>query len=244
MSLNTAHCEYGVLLYTGESILIYCDGVQVSFAGGDLPKGNKKGRIYLTTHRVVFLNNAKQDSLLSFSLPFFTMKEVELEQPVFGANYIKGRVMAEVGGKWSGNAIFKITFNKGGAIEFGQAMLQAGKLVSSYLSNYQPPPYMPPQEPFYQPAPPAYTATNYGWVPYQTFPNAPPASEVYMTEAPPPYPGVANNTSPSAPGSAHDAKAREAAGSAYYNPANPHNVYMPSPSEPPPPYTAVGKKNN
>ena len=36
-----------------------------------------------------------------------------------------------------------------------------------------------------------------------------------------------------------DAKAAEAAGSAYYNPANPHNVYMPQsyPNAQPPAYS-------
>jgi hypothetical protein len=41
-----------------------------------------------------------------------------------------------------------------------------------------------------------------------------------------------------------DAKAQEAAGNAYYNPANPHNVYMPTPSEGPPSYSEATKKNN
>lgn len=33
-----------------------------------------------------------------------------------------------VSGKWCGHAKFKMSFNHGGAIEFGQAMLQAGKI--------------------------------------------------------------------------------------------------------------------
>lgn len=47
----------------------------------------------------------------------------------------------------------------------------------SAVSRYQmpqPPPYTPPQGPYYQPPPPAYSAPRYDWVPYQTFPNAPP----------------------------------------------------------------------
>jgi len=32
-------------------------------------------------------------------MPFFTMHGLELEQPVFGANYIKGKVRAEAGGE-------------------------------------------------------------------------------------------------------------------------------------------------
>ena len=31
----------------------------------------------------------------SFSFPFVALKDVELEQPIFGANYIKGKVRTE-----------------------------------------------------------------------------------------------------------------------------------------------------
>ena len=33
-----------------------------------------------------------------------------------------------IAGNWEGHGKFKIWFNNGGAIEFGQAMLQVGKL--------------------------------------------------------------------------------------------------------------------
>lgn len=53
---------------------------------------------------------------------------MEIEQPVFGANYIKGKVRAQPNGNWVGEAKFKLTFKSGGAIEFGQAMLKAAYL--------------------------------------------------------------------------------------------------------------------
>lgn len=53
---------------------------------------------------------------------------MELEQPVFGANYIKGKVRAQPGGNWVGEAKFKLIFKKGGAIDFGQAMLRAASM--------------------------------------------------------------------------------------------------------------------
>ena len=37
-----------------------------------------------------------QDRMVSFSFPFVALKDVELEQPVFGANYIKGKVRSNV----------------------------------------------------------------------------------------------------------------------------------------------------
>ena len=48
--------------------------------------------------QVIFNNSDAKDVMQSFSIPFLQMREVELEQPVFGANYIKGRVLAEQNG--------------------------------------------------------------------------------------------------------------------------------------------------
>lgn len=36
----------------------------------------------------------------SFMMPFYLMKDCEIKQPVFGANFIKGTVKAEAGGRW------------------------------------------------------------------------------------------------------------------------------------------------
>jgi hypothetical protein len=265
MSLNTSHANGGVLIYNSERILIYYDGVEMAI---DMPggsphfKGNKKGRIYLTTHRVIFNNKDIKDMLQSFSMPFFTMRELELEQPIFGANYIKGQVKAEPGGNWEGEGKFRMWFNHGGAIEFGQAMLHAGQMASRYFTH-QAPVYTPPTASYYQAPPPAYappTGPAYAFVPHDTFPMAPPLNSVYVYEAPPPYPGIDPNLPPypmphtngqaaggayaaafpdAPPGSAAAAKAAEAAasaggggGSAYYDPANPHNVYMPASAPP------------
>jgi hypothetical protein len=48
--------------------------------------------------QMIFNNKDNRDTLQSFSIPFYCMKEVELKQPVFGANYITGIVKAESGG--------------------------------------------------------------------------------------------------------------------------------------------------
>jgi len=51
-----------------------------------------------------------------------------LEQPIFGANYIKGLVKAQANGNLEGDAKFKLHFKSGGAIDFGQAMLKAAQM--------------------------------------------------------------------------------------------------------------------
>nr|CAG4637224.1 EOG090X0ADZ [Ceriodaphnia reticulata]SVE73095.1 EOG090X0ADZ [Ceriodaphnia reticulata] len=220
MSLNTAHANNGVLIYAGECILLFCDNVAMEFSGQDRPefKGVKSGRLYLTTHRMIFNNLNAKDPL------------VELEQPMFGSNYIKGKVRAQPNGGWVGEVKFKLHFKHGGAIEYGQAMLQAAGIAKrSNQYTDEPPAYQPPSGPWHNAPPPTYSPPNggyYGWVPpTNAFPNAPPANSVYMTDMPPPYPGI--NDFGYKP-STHDAKAAEAAvsGTAYYDP-NTHYAYVP-----------------
>ncbi|VDN20100.1 unnamed protein product [Cylicostephanus goldi] len=52
-------------------------------------KGSKKGSLYLTSHRIIFLNSDHSDPLKSFAMPFQTLRNVELEQPVLTPNYLK-----------------------------------------------------------------------------------------------------------------------------------------------------------
>lgn len=95
--------------------------------------GTKRGRLYLTTHRMIFNAKDQKEKMQSFSFPFVTLREVEIEQPMFGANYIKGHCRAQPNGNWLGECKFKLHFKSGGAIEFGQAMLRAVKLGECFF---------------------------------------------------------------------------------------------------------------
>lgn len=118
----------------------------MEFAGQDAPlfKGTKQGRIYLTTHRVIFNTKNPKDQLQSFSSPFVSMNDVELEQPVFGANYIKGKIRAQENGGFTGETKFKMIFKSGGCIDFGQALLRAASMAQRNNNGMAPPPYTPP----------------------------------------------------------------------------------------------------
>lgn len=134
MALNKNHSEGGgVIVNNTESILMSYDHVELTFNDmKNVPeafKGTKKGTVYLTPYRVIFLSKGK-DAMQSFMMPFYLMKDCEIKQPVFGANYIKGTVKAEAGGGWEGSASYKLTFTAGGAIEFGQRMLQVASQAS------------------------------------------------------------------------------------------------------------------
>lgn len=130
MSLNTAHADHGVLIHAGEGIILFSDNVTVEFYGNDTAefKGVKTGRMYLTTHRMIYNSKSNSDTMRSFSFPFIALQDVTVEQPMFSANYIKGKVRAQPNGNFIGEVKFKLTFKSGGAIEFGQAMLKAAHL--------------------------------------------------------------------------------------------------------------------
>lgn len=49
--------------------------------------------------QVIFVAKGR-DALQSFMMPFYLIKGCEVKQPVLGANYIKGTVNAEPGGKY------------------------------------------------------------------------------------------------------------------------------------------------
>lgn len=265
MALNQNHSESGgVIINNSESVLMNHDNVELAFSDADsLPeafKKSRKGSIYLTPYRVIFLAKGK-DALRSFMMPFYLMKGCEIKQPVLGANYIKGTVSAEPGGGWEGSAAFKMVFLAGGAIEFGQYMLQVaaqasrGQPVTSgfggcpFMANgaYAYPP--PPANGMYAAAgaPPVYAYPN-PQQPGGFYPAAPAfdGAAGYMPP-PPPYSAPLGQQPPHCPdlpkSAAAEAKAAEAAASASPNyTLPPTHVYLPE--DKPPPYSPPEDKKN
>ncbi|XP_039308936.1 WW domain-binding protein 2 isoform X4 [Solenopsis invicta] len=261
MSLNTAHANGGVLLHSGECIILFCDNVNMEFHGQEQAEfiGKKHGRLYLTTHRMIFNAKDHKERMQSFSFPFVTLSEVALEQPVLSANYIGGKCRAQPNGNWIGECKFKLRFKSGGAVEFAQALLKAAAMAQrNGPANDAPPPYTPPLSDWYPAQPAAYQPPPtgyYGWMPpTNVFPDVPPGNTVFMTDSPPPYPGIQPGygyasgpphqgagaaVGQPGPMSHADAKAAEAAQSAYYDPNRPQCAYVPPPEyyESPPAYT-------
>ncbi|CAL8262796.1 unnamed protein product [Boreogadus saida] len=263
MALNKNSSESGgVIINNSESILMNHDSVELVFCEADsLPEAfrkSKKGSIYLTPYRVIFLAKGK-DALQSFMMPFYLMKGCEIKQPVLGANYIKGSVNAEPGGGWEGAATFKLVFAAGGAIEFGQCMLQ----VAAQASRGQPAtagfggcPYMANGAYAYPPPPTTNGMYPAGPPPGYNYPNAPPTGGFYPNPPafdgpaaympPPPYSAPLGQQPPHVPDlpstSAAEAKAAEAAASASCATLPPSHVYLPQ--DKPPPYSPPEDKKN
>jgi hypothetical protein len=137
--------------------------------------------------------------LQSLAAPFSALFDMSLEQPVFGANYIKGKLRTDSSANSSPTNQnvyqFKLKFNRGGAVEFGQAMREASRRVASMAAsnpsaNYTPSTFASNQ--YYQ-APDSVYQPNYpvGFaLPTQVFSQSPPPGFVYTYQAPPPYPGL------------------------------------------------------
>ncbi|KAA0724904.1 WW domain-binding protein 2 [Triplophysa tibetana] len=252
MALNKNHSESGgVIINNSESVLMSYENVELVFSDAEgLPepfRKSKKGSIYLTPYRVIFLAKGKEP-LQSFTMPFYLMKGCEVKQPVLGANYIKGSVSAETGGGWEGSASFRLIFVAGGAIEFGQYMLQVAAQASRgqpVISNFGCP-YMANGAYAYPPPPPSNGMYSAGAPPPgYPYPGPPPTGVFYPPGfdgpaaymPPPPYSAPVNQApvDPDLPRTpAAEAKAAEAAASSNVTFA-PARVYMPE--DKPPPYS-------
>ncbi|XP_021543410.1 postacrosomal sheath WW domain-binding protein [Neomonachus schauinslandi] len=137
MAVNQSHTENrrGAIIPFGESILAQCQDVELSFLqqpeGSSLFSGTKKGTLFLTSYRVIFVtSHTVNDSMFSFMMPFDLMSNCTIEQPVFTSNFIKGIIQAAPDGGWDGQATFKLAFRKGGAIEFAQLMMKAASAAA------------------------------------------------------------------------------------------------------------------
>ncbi|XP_038406297.1 postacrosomal sheath WW domain-binding protein isoform X2 [Canis lupus familiaris] len=137
MAVNQSHTEnrHGAIIPFGESVLTQCQDVDLSFPrqpeGCSLFNGTKRGTLFLTSYRVIFVtSHAVNDPMFSFMMPFELMSNCTIEQPVFAANFIKGIIQAAPDGGWEGQATFKLSFRKGGAIEFAQLMMKAASAAA------------------------------------------------------------------------------------------------------------------
>ncbi|XP_036063877.1 postacrosomal sheath WW domain-binding protein isoform X3 [Onychomys torridus] len=149
-----------------EGVLKKSPDVDFSFPqpppGSNFFSGTKRGVLFLTSYRVIFVTSRSlSDPMLSFMMPFHLMSNCTVEQPILGANYIKGTIQAAPDGGWEGSATFKMVFRKGGAVDFAQLMAKA-----AYAVVYGVPPagYGAPP-PSYSVLPPGYGARGYGFPP-------------------------------------------------------------------------------
>lgn len=268
MALNKVDVSNGRLVLQGDYIVHHQSDVTFQLEGDRIPsnlKGTFKGDMFMSNNMLIFVNKSS-NGYRSFAMDFESVRNTEVKQPIFGANYLKGFVIAEPNGGWEGNANFNIQFPKGGCIDFAE-MLQ--KTVKTSLRNraagvrpvppMQPNGFMPPQGggyPGYPPPPMGYAPPPGGGYPPQGYPPQgypgapppvgyyPPPQEslyVYQGNGPPQGQGQSSGAPPP-PYAAQDYQS-QTINTVPQQSANPkaHEAYMSGstafvPNEAPPPY--------
>merc|ERR1711879_887448 len=115
----------------------YLTGVSIEFTDVSHPssqteclkKAATKGHLYLTNKQLVWIHKqGTTGKLLSFSCSFGSIKDFKLKQPMLGANFIKGSTVGEPGEHgFKGSVDWKLTFNDGGAVDYGRTLIQTQK---------------------------------------------------------------------------------------------------------------------
>jgi len=154
MAVNTSHTPFGVWLNYGESMLLHLNHINLQLSGNDNPlfKGTRKGRVFLTSHRIIFKTKKTKYALQSFSVPLLTLFNLSIGQPIFRSNFVSGSVFALPNGNFEGSVHFKIIFKHGGALLFADFMLRAIKRLLHNIESYsltierenRPPEYVSP----------------------------------------------------------------------------------------------------
>ena len=166
--------------------------------------------------------------------------DLDIKQPVFGANYITAVVLAEVDGGFEGSAKFDITFNDGGAIDFGKQLFRTAKECQAR------PRWIPTGPPSYFDIFGPVGAMGYPGPGYPA-----PGYEQSSSSAPPAYHnGAVGGSAPPAYTSEMGGAGASAPPPAYYSADNPNAAVIPNgpgysyntePSAPPPSYDAPGQ---
>ncbi|XP_015775042.1 PREDICTED: WW domain-binding protein 2-like [Acropora digitifera] len=102
MSVNKIQCNGGRLALHGDYVVYHQDGVEFTLEGDEIPgflKGSKKGNIFITSQKVIF-SPTTSSKYGSFSMNFHSIRNVEVKQPMFGANSVIGDVISEQDGKF------------------------------------------------------------------------------------------------------------------------------------------------
>ncbi|KAL7674772.1 hypothetical protein ACOME3_001047 [Neoechinorhynchus agilis] len=205
MSFNTAdHEGGGVILFNGERIIIYHKHVKLAIKANPITdlfgpsEELSECSVYLTTHRVIAINEKQKKNPIvrSMSIPFTSIKDISVEQPMFSANYVSAVVQSES----QNSQIFdiRLSFSRGGAIEFSKAFRMAVQIANSNAHSFF------QAQPFYSMNVPNCTsaqgmnyvyvvpAGQFNWVPSNVFNDRPNANEIFVADNPPPYPGLAD----------------------------------------------------
>ena len=136
MALNPPLDNQGnPLRVTGEQFYLDRRGIEFQVKIDGMGKLKGKGNMILTSNRIILVNKKSNDTLRAFDLPLALMFHESFEQPIFGANYIKGKVKPLVPGSLPGDPEFKAWFMEGGCGKFLQLWRYCLKQIRDASQN-------------------------------------------------------------------------------------------------------------
>lgn len=119
MALNSGLTPDGIpLRVEGETFLMERDFCEAEINIPTLQQIKAKGKIFITTARMVFVNARHQvESFKAYDVPHACIINEKFTQPVFGSNYYTGEVRP-LNGLLPGSSNFKLWFSKGNYNKF------------------------------------------------------------------------------------------------------------------------------
>lgn len=119
MALNPPQDQSGnPLRVNGEHFILDRKGIEFQVKIDGMGKLKGKGQMILTSNRLILVNKKQNDVLKAFDLPLALMFGESFEQPIFGANYITGKVKPLMQGSLPSDPVFKAWFMEGGCGKF------------------------------------------------------------------------------------------------------------------------------
>ena len=124
--------------FVGESFLLKRDGLSLEVNSSVHGKLSGSGSLYLTNMRLVFHCSKKhsQPTFMAYQVDLCEICDPKFEQPIFGANYLKGNTNPRSLG-YVGDT-FRMYFNKGGAGVFLHVLHEV--LTRTSVNPSAPPP--------------------------------------------------------------------------------------------------------
>ncbi|KAM3146737.1 hypothetical protein pb186bvf_001267 [Paramecium bursaria] len=119
MAFNPPVTQQGVPLRVDqEHFMLFRKDMECEVKIENMGKYTAKGKIYLTSCRIVFVNDKFQkETFKSFDFPLAYLTNEKFQQPVFGSNYLEGDV-APLYNLLPGKTHFKLWFQSGGCSTF------------------------------------------------------------------------------------------------------------------------------
>ena len=116
-----------------EYILAERPGMAVEVEAPNMSKLSAKGRVFLTTARLVFVNaDFRTAAFKSLDLPVAHLSQIDFKQPVFGSNYLQFRCRPFLN-LLPATVLVRLYFTEGGAEKFLKMFEQVGRQVQEQL---------------------------------------------------------------------------------------------------------------